>query len=53
LALVTLNALIDSILGVVIALIVVARVVRKQWTTWLMSKDSEPYMDRVAERVIA
>lgn len=49
----TLNALIDSILGVVIALIVVARVVRKQWTTWLMSKESEPYMDRVADRVIA
>src|SRR5439155_18690702 len=24
----------------------------KRWTEWLMSKDSEPYMDRLAERVI-
>src|SRR5439155_26667749 len=53
LSLVTLNAVIDSILGLVIALIVVARVVRKQWTKWLKSREADPYLDRVAERVIA
>jgi len=53
LALVSLNAVIDSVLGLVIALIVVARVVRKQWTSWLRSKEADPYLDRVAEHVIA
>jgi len=48
-----LNAIIDSILGLVIALLVVSRVVRKQWTNWLRSKEADPYLDRVADRVIA
>ena len=51
--LVTLNAIIDSILGLVIALLVVSRVVRKQWTKWLQSKEADPYLDRVGERVVA
>src|SRR5438876_11627481 len=51
--LVTLNAIIDSILGLVIALLVVSRVVRKQWTNWLQSKEADPYLDRVGERVVA
>ncbi len=50
---VTLNAIIDSILGLVIALLVVSRVVRKQWTSWLQSKEADPYLDRVGERVVA
>ena len=49
----TLNAIIDSILGLVIALLVVSRVVRKQWTNWLQSKEADPYLDRVGERVVA
>src|SRR5207245_5089311 len=57
LALVMLNAIIDSILGLVIGLWLVARKAgqwaRRDWTAWLESDDSLPYMDRVAERVEA
>jgi len=53
LALVFLNGIVDTILGLAIGVFVVARFAVRGWKNWLMSKESEPYMDRVAVRVIA
>lgn len=45
------------LISLFIAIFAVPRLVapkaREAWTNWLMSKDAEPYMDRVAERVAA
>lgn len=57
LALVSLNAVIDSVLGLVIGLWLVARKAgqwaRRDWTAWLESPEADPYLDRVADHVIA
>jgi len=57
LSLVTLNAVIDSILGLVIGLWLVAkragRMARRDWTAWLESEEALPYLDRVADRTAA
>lgn len=47
------NGLVDTLLGLLIGVYVVARAARKQWTDWLMSKEADPYMDRLAARVLA
>lgn len=56
-ALVSLNAVIDSVLGLVIGLWLVARKAgqwaRRDWTAWLESPEADPYLDRVADHVIA
>ncbi len=50
------NGVIDTLLGLAIGIFVVARIAarraKEEWTAWLMSKDSEPYMDKLAARVI-
>ena len=50
------NGIIDTLLGLLIGVLVVARIAARrakvEWTTWLMSKDAEPYMDKLALRVI-
>jgi len=50
------NGMIDTLLGLAIGVLVVARIAARrakvEWTTWLMSKDAEPYMDKLALRVI-
>jgi len=51
--LVSLNAVIDSILGVVIALGIVSWVVRRQNEKWLDSEKGKRYMDKLADHVIA
>jgi len=57
LMLVSLNAVIDSVLGLVIGLWLVAKAAGRRalrgWTVWLESKDADPYLDRMAQRVIA
>ncbi|SRR6266511_1894211 len=50
------NGVIDTLLGLAIGVLVVARIAARrakvEWTTWLMSKEAEPYMEKLAEVVI-
>src|SRR2546425_489876 len=44
------NGIVDTLLGVAIGILVTAKFSVKFWKTWLMSKDADAYIDRVADR---
>src|SRR5712691_1793358 len=44
------NGIVDTLLGVAIGILVTAKFSVKFWKTWLMSKDADSYIDRVADR---
>ena len=44
------NGIVDTLLGVAIGILVTAKFSVKFWKTWLMSKDADTYIDRVAGR---